>query len=315
VCRAWPGDGEIDLDQEMRRVTLAVLGRTMFGRRLEEDALELGFHIERVLRYIAGRYSRPVRAPMWLPTPARKRMRESRAFVDALAADAVAHRGHGRSDLVDLLAEATDPETGSALSQQSTMNELFVFLAAGHDTTATLLTSALWLLGRPTEIQHAVADEARTVPNPTLEDLARLPLTTRVLQEALRLYPPAAALARRSTVETAVCAFRIPAGTDVFVSTWAIHRDPALWDEPQRFDPDRFLPSSVAGRDRWSYLPFGGGERRCIGEHFALAEATIGLAALVRRFEVEAVHDDLPLEVPFTLTVAGPIPARVRARR
>lgn len=315
LCQRWDArDGEVDLDREMRRLTLAVLGRTLFGRPLEENSGELALHIERVLRYIAKRYSRPVRAPVWLPTPARRRMRASQAVVDQLSADIIAQRGEGRSDLVDLLAEATDPETGQALSPRAIMDELFVFLAAGHDTTATLLTAALWLLGRHHDIQDAVAEEASAVGTPTVDDVVRLPLTARVLQESLRLYPPAAALIRRATMDTAVCGFRIPAGTDAVVSTWAIHRDPTLWAQPRRFEPDRFLPERAGGRDRWAYLPFGGGERRCVGEHFAFAESVIALATLVRRFHVDAVRDDLPLEVPFTLTAAGPIPARIRVR-
>jgi cytochrome P450 len=314
AARWRDGDGEVDLDAEMRRLTLAVLGRTLFGRPLEEDSTDLGFHIDRVLRYTKERFSRPVRAPRWLPTPARARMRESRRFVDALSAEVLDTRGGARSDLVDLLADARDPETGEPLTREELANELFVFLAAGHDTTATVLTAALWLLGRHPQIQDAVADEARAVPDPSLEDVRRLALTGRVVQEAMRLYPPAAALVRQSTVETRICGFRIPADSQSVVSIWAIHRDPDLWADPSRFDPDRFLPGQVAQRDRWVYLPFGAGARRCIGEHFAFTEAVIGLASLIHRFRVESIQNELPLQIPFTLTVEGPIPVRVQPR-
>lgn len=130
----------------------------------------------------------------------------------------------------------------------------------------------------------------------------------------MRLYPPAAALPRRATRDTSIGGFRILEGTDVFVSTWAIHRDPGLWPEPARFDPDRFLPERAKERPRWAYLPFGGGPRPCVGDHFAMAEATIALAGLVRRTEIESVEGEFPVTVPFTLTAKGPIPVRVRPR-
>jgi cytochrome P450 len=315
AARWWAAHTAVDLDQEMRRLTLAVLGSTLFGRPLAEDSTELGFHIERVLRYTKERFSRPVRAPRWLPTPARGRMRASRRFVDELAAEVLDTKGAARSDLVDLLTAAVDPVTGEPLTHEELVNELFIFLGAGHDTTATVLTTALWLLGRHPDLQEAVAEEARDVPEPSMVALPRLSLTARVLQEAMRLYPPAAALVRLSTCETAICGFRIPEGTQAIISIWAIHRDPELWDDPLRFDPDRFLPAHVAQRDRWAYLPFGAGERRCIGEHFAFTEALIALAVLVSRFRVEPHQEELPLEIPFTLTVDGPTPARVRPRR
>jgi cytochrome P450 len=295
--------------------TLAVLGRTLFGRPLEEQAAELGFHVDRVLRYMAARFRRPIRAPIWLPTPPRARMRASRAAIDAMSAEVIAStRAGAGSELVEQLLQATDPETGEPLSTEALASELFVFLAAGHDTTATVLTAALWLLGRHPDVQDAVAEEASGVPDPTYADLPRLDLTGRVLQEAMRLYPPAAAMIRRALEEGSACGYRIPAGADVIVSTWAIHRDPALWPDPTRFDSDRFLPERSAERDRWSYLPFGAGARRCIGEHFAFAEAALGLSGLVRRFRFAPLRDELPVHVPFTLTVEGPVPVRIAAR-
>jgi cytochrome P450 len=315
LAARWRTLDAVDLDHEVRRLTLAVLGRTLFGRPLEEGSAELGVHVDRILRYTRDRYSRPVRAPQWLPTPARGRMRASRRFLDGLSAEVLDSATTARSDLVDLLTEAVHPDTDAPLTREELSNELLVFLAAGHDTTATVLTAALWLLGRHPEIQEAVADEASGVPEPTMRDLPRLPLTARVLQEAMRLYPPAAALVRLATDDTAICGYRLPEGTQVIVSIWAIHRDPRLWHEPHRFDPDRFHADQVAQRDRWAFLPFGAGERRCIGEHFAFAEALIGLAMLIARFRLEPAQEELPLKIPFTLAVDGPIPARVYPRR
>lgn len=310
--------GVVDLDRDLRRLTLRVLGRSLFGRPLDRDALTLGPHVERSLRYVLNRSVTPLRAPRWLPTPQRRRARASRDVLRTLIADAVADRAQGATgdgELIDLLLTATDPETGTGMTRETIVDELMVFLIAGHDTTATTLTAALWLLGRHPQVQHQVAAEARAVGSVATADLPKLALTGRVVQEAMRLYPPAAALPRRATQDTSIGGYRIPKGTDVFVSTWAIHRDPHLWPQPTRFDPDRFLPERVKDRHRWAYLPFGAGPRSCVGDHFAVAEATIALATLVRRIEIESVDDEFPLTVPFTLTAHGPIPARVRRRR
>jgi cytochrome P450 len=114
--------------------------------------------------------------------------------------------------------------------------------------------------------------------------------------------------------DAVVDGYRVPAGTNVIVGIYALHRDPGLWDDPTRFDPDRFAPEHSRERSRWQFLPFGGGPRSCIGDHFAMLEAVLGLASLVRAAEVTSLHDDFPVALPFTMTAGAPIPARVRAR-
>jgi cytochrome P450 len=135
-----------------------------------------------------------------------------------------------------------------------------------------------------------------------------------VLHEGLRLCPPGAAVARMTMQDLEVDGHRVEAGTMVMVGIYALHRDPALWDNPLVFDPDRFSPENSKGRDRWQYLPFGGGPRSCIGDHFAMLEATLGLATTIRLAEIRSLDDDFPLAVPFTTVAAAPIPARVRPR-
>lgn len=310
--------GPVDLDREMRRLTLGVLGRTLFGRPLDGDAVAVGPHVDRSLRYALNRSLIPLRAAAWFPSYPRRRAIAARDALRALISEAVAQRSQapsGDGELIDLLLSATDPETGAGMTPEAIVDELMLFLVAGHDTTATTLTAALWLLGRHPEVQEEVAAEARTVGAAiSMADLPHLAVTCRVLQEAMRLYPPGAALPRRTTQDTSIGGYRIPEGTDVYVSTWAIHRDPGIWPDPTRFDPDRFLAERVAERSRWAYLPFGAGPRSCMGDHFAMTEAAIALATLIRRTQLESIEDEFPLTVPFTLTAKGPIPARVRAR-
>ena len=196
-------------------------------------------------------------------------------------------------------------------------NELVVFLLAGHDTTATTLTYALWALGRDQQLQDRVAAEvaSRGEGPLTVDDVAELPYTVQVLHEALRLCPPAPAIGRLAMRDVVVDGFRIPRGTNVVVGCYALHRDATLWDEPERFDPGRFSRERSEGRSRWQYLPFGAGPRSCIGDHFAMLEATLGLAAIIRAVHIESQEGTFPLALPFTMTAGGPIPAQVRARR
>ena len=315
----WVEGTRIDLDKDMRGLTLRVLGRSMFGVDLDEHAADLGPSIQQVLNYATSRGLRPVRAPRSLPTPARWRFRRALAEIHAVIEGAIAgYRADPDRDceLVRLLLAARDPETGRPLTHDEVVSDLAVFLIAGHDTTSTTLTYALWALGHHPDLQDRVAEEVGELGDRplTVRDVPALPFTVQVIHEALRLCPPAPALARLATRDTVVDGFRIERGTNVIVGTYALHRDPALWDAPETFDPDRFSAERSRGRDRWQFLPFGAGARSCIGDHFAMLEATLGLASIVRRRRVTSLDADFPLALPFTMTADGPILARVETR-
>jgi len=246
-------------------------------------------------------------------------MRRSLAALHGVIDRAVAQaRSSDDSDaeLVRLLVEARDPDTGQPLSDEAIRAELLVFLLAGHDTTATTLTYALWALGRDGAIQGRLAAEAQALGDRVLqvEDASRLPYTVQVLHEALRVCPPAPAFGRLAMRDVVIDGYRVPKGTNVVVGAYALQHDPALWEHPERFDPERVSPERAQGRSRWQFFPFGAGPRSCIGDHFAMLEATLGLATIVRRVEIEAMTGDFPIALPFTMTAGGPIPARVRAR-
>ena len=320
VAAGWPDGGEIDLDAECRRLTLRALGRSVLGLDLDEHADAIAEPVRVVLTYIADRALRPLRAPRWLPTPARRRARAAAAALQKLAADILqACRADPtvEAPLVRALIAATDPATGSGLSDDEICNELIVFLAAGHDTTATTLGYALWSLGRHRELQQRVVAELADLGDRDLtpDDIPRLGYTVAVLHEALRLCPPAAAIGRTAMQDIAVDGYRIPRGTTLIAGVYAVHRDPQLWDDPLTFDPDRFSAANSKTRDRWQYLPFGAGPRSCIGDHFAMLEATLALATIVRQVDVHSLREDFPLAVPFTTVAAEPIPARVLRRR
>lgn len=320
VVDTWSDGGDVDLDADCRRLTMRSLGRSVLGIDLNERAAVIAEHMHIASSYAADRALRPVRAPQWFPTPARRR---ARAAVDAMrrVTDDIlqACRADPSRDapLVHALIAATDPETGQPLSDDDICNDLLIFMLAGHDTTATALTYALWALGHHPDIQDRVAAEAAAIGDRELtpQDVTRLGYTVQVLHESLRLCPPAAGVGRLATRDIAVGGYRVEAGTLLAVGIYALHRDPDLWENPYVFDPDRFSAENSAGRDRWHFIPFAGGTRSCIGEHFARLETTLALATIVRAAEIVSVDDDFPVDVPFTTVARGPIRARARPRR
>lgn len=320
VADGWRDGSTIDLDFECRRLTLRALGRSVLGVDLGEHVLALAEPMRVALGYVTDRVAAPVRAPRWLPTPARRRARAASATLHRLA-DGILQtcRADPTLDapLVRGLMAATDPATGRGLTDREICDELVVFMLAGHDTTATTLAYALWTLGNHPDIQRRVATEVAEVGTHELtpDDVARLPYTVQVLQEALRLCSPGAMTARTVVRDIAVDGCRVPAGSVVGVGIYALHRDPALWERPEEFDPDRFSPENSAGRNRWQYFPFGGGPRKCVADHFAMLESTLAIATLVRHREISSRSTEFPLAVPFTMVAAEPIYARVTQRQ
>jgi cytochrome P450 len=218
--------------------------------------------------------------------------------------------------LVRALIDTKDPHTGLPLSDREICDELVLFMLAGHDTTSTTLTYALWALGHHQVLQDRVDVEVAELGDRPLtpDDVPRLGFTVAVLHEALRLCPPAPVISRMVMRDIEVDGCRVAAGTIAVVGIYAMHRDPTLWDNPLEFDPDRFGPQRSKGRSRWQYLPFGGGPRSCVGDHFAMLEATLALATIVRRVDIRSLDRDFATAVPFTAVAANPIRARVRQR-
>lgn len=312
-------DRYVDLDVECRRITMASLGRSVLGIDLNERAGVIADHMHVASSYTADRALRPVRAPRWLPTPARTRARAAVSAMRQVTIDILAAcRADPTRDapLVHALAAATDPDTGRPLSDEDICNDLLMFMLAGHDTTATALTYALWVLGRHPDVQDRVAAEVVRLGHRELtpEDVPRLGYTVQVLNEALRLCPPAAGVGRVALRDIAVGGYRVEAGSLLAVGIYALHRDPAIWPDPSTFDPDRFSVENCAGRDRWHFLPFAGGARSCIGEHFARLEVTLALATIVRALRIRSAAADFPVDVPFTTIAKGPIGALVASR-
>lgn len=318
IAARWTDGQQVDLDAECRRLTLRALGRAVLGINLDEHADTIAGPLKTTQEYVTARLTSPVKMPRWLPTPAQRRARNGAATLRRLAADVLqACRADPTRDapLVRAMINAVDPTTGLALTDDEILNELVVFMMAGHDTTATTLAYALWALGRHPDMQDKIRAEAEAPGNRelTADDVPALRYTVQVLHEALRLCPPGAGVPRLATRDMVVDGHMVKAGAVCVVGVYAMHRDPALWDRPLEFDPDRFA-EGAAPRDRWQFLPFGGGPRTCIGDHFAMLEATLALATIVRSTEIRSLDEDFPIVMPFTLAAGQPVYARVKAR-
>ena len=216
-------------------------------------------------------------------------------------------------DLLTRLLEAID-EDGERMSDRQVRDEVLTLFVAGHETTATGLAWTLYYACRDPATYAALEREADAVGDtPGASDLPRLGLCLRAFKEALRLAPPVYVFGRDSREPVTIGGYALPAPTNVMVSPWALHHSPRLWDQPERFDPDRFLPEKEPGRHRYQYLPFGAGPRVCLGSHFAYMEAQLALAVLLRRYRFELRRDDEP-EPGATLRPRHGVRMRVRRR-
>jgi len=315
AATSWRDGSEIDLDQESRRITMRVLGRTIMGFEPGSYTDELVDPLRRISKYIADRGRAPVKLPSWVPTRERRFAVRFNKVAHDLAAQILRDcrtDAQLSAPLVRAMMEARDPETAEPLTDEEICHELVIFLASGLETTATTLAYALWELGRHPEIFDRVAAEVSAVDDAALRTNPRshLPYTVSVIQEALRLGGPTPAVMRIARQDMAVDGFRVEAGSMLMVGVYAMHRDPQLWDRPLEFDPDRF--SDGRSRMQWQFLPFGGGPRSCIGEFFALTAATLELASIVRHCRLTSRSATFPITAPLTIVPDGPIPALVQ---
>lgn len=290
-----PDGTELDVDAACVQATLEVVGRTLFDADLAADGERVVAAVHDALGVVVQRARTP--QPAWLPTPSARRLARAVATLDRTCADVVRGRraqgvGGRDRDLLSLLLRSAEAEGG--LTDAQVRDELVTLVIAGHETVASALSWTLLLLADHPRAQQRLHDELDTAladgGAPAWRDLARLPYVRAVVDEALRLFPPAWVVTRRAERADVVCGVRVPAGTLVVVSPWLVHRRAADWPDPLVFDPDRFATERSA-TPRGSYLPFGVGPRLCIGRDFAVVEAVLVLATLLRRHRVSLPVD------------------------
>ncbi len=300
---------EIRLHEQMMGLTMRIVGRTLFGLDLGTDLGELGPAITVCLNKANDVAESALPLPLWLPTPGNIRFARAKRALDRIVHQIIETRRHAepRDDVLGMLMSATDESGTERMSNQQLRDEVMTLFLAGHETIATAMSWTFWALHKPAQVLGGRA--------PGFEDLPALPYTGQVIDEVMRLRPPVWIVERQALAEDRLGPWRIPAGTIVAVSSWMMHRHPSLWDDPLRFDPERFSPDNSAGRPKHAYLPFGAGPRICIGNHFALMEAKIILATIIQRYQIEVLDpDDIAFDPKVTLRPVGGMPARLRRR-
>ena len=283
----------LDVASEMMRLTYGIVGQTIFSADVGPDADAVERAMPIVLAHTFGRLERLINLPDWVPTPRNRRYQKAVADIDAVVFRIIEeHRqaeqanGPGR-DMLSMLLRIQDETTGEALTDEQLRNATLTLLLAGHETTANALTWVFYLVSQHPAVESQLRDEVRAVLGdrpPTLDDLALLPYTKMVIQETLRLYPPIWIIERRVIADDAVGAYYLPAGSAVIIAPYVLHRHPDFWDRPEVFDPGRF-----ANPVRDAYMPFGAGERYCIGSEFAMMEAQLITAMVAQSFRLELV--------------------------
>lgn len=302
-----PGE-PLEISAEMSRLTLGIVGRTLFSTDLGGEAEGVGKALEFALQDGFSRVGRFVALPFGVPTPANRRHLAAIRTLDRIVYGLIDGRlrsGEEKDDLLGMLLEARDEETGEGMGRKQLRDEVITVLSAGYETTARALTWTFYLMDRNPEEAARLREELETVlgnRDPDYDDLPRLGYTGRFIQESMRLYPPVWGLARLAREYDEIGGYPIPKASRLIISSYITHRHPDLWDNPERFDPERFTSERSEGRPKYAYFPFGGGPRRCIGVNFATLEATLVVAMVARRFQLSLVPGHtVEMEPSFTL--------------
>ncbi len=350
VVDTWSDGATIDMARETTRIAMSVAGKTLFDIDTFEDADALGDALTTVLEWVGtatgsapmviqarasvmlGRIadrsprfetrlrqlSRRAMIPIRFPGARTRALEAALDFLERRVRRMIAERRADPGDRADLLSRllaARDADSGTAMSDKQVRDEVLTLFVAGHETTANALAWSLMLLCQNPDWHARARAEARAIATPSAADPAALPILTRVFKEALRLYPPVYIFGRVASRETEIDGYAIPKGSVVLVSPFALHRRPDLWPEPERFDPDRFLPEAEAARARTAYLPLGAGPRVCIGSTFALTEGPLVLATVLGRADVALANPRGAEPEPVaTIRPKNGLPMRVELR-
>jgi cytochrome P450 len=309
----WQNGQALDVVATMHRLTTRIAAATLFSTAMDADAsAELEWCVPIVQRGMHRRITLPIAPLHRLPTPRNRQYDSSitrlRSVIDRIIAERMGdYSDHG--DLLSQLLSARDPEGGESLGSSELHDQVLTLLMAGSETTANALVYSWYLLGKHPEVEsrlHAEVDEVLGGRMPTFDDLPRLTYVKQVFTEALRLYPPAWMFTRIATCDTELGSFSLPAGSVVLCSPYILQHDPALFPDPEHFDPDRWSPARVGTVPRGAFVPFGGGTRKCIGDGYAMAEGALILAAIASRWNLRSIPGEEIQPVPTVSLGAEP---------
>jgi cytochrome P450 len=287
--KQWRSGETRNIAEEMMKLTLEVAVRTLFGTSLASDSENIGRAMTFLMRHQLRRARSPWRIPADWPTPANRRAKREMEFMDSLVFRIIAERkqeSQPRNDLLTLLMAAMH-EDGSQMTERQLRDEIMTLFIAGHETTALTLSWTWYLLGENPAAETRLHEELQGVlggRSAEVADLEKLPYLHAIVQESLRLFPPAFMMARTNVEPMQLGGYEIPPGTTLLSSQWIMHRDPRFYSKPERFLPERWLAGLEAKLPPGAYFPFGDGPRRCIGQGFAMLEAALVIAAIAQKF-------------------------------
>jgi cytochrome P450 len=289
LLASWVPGRTVDIYTEMMRLTLAITARTLFDADVEGDASKVGEALERLQENFLQRFQSLLPLPLWIPTSQNLRIRGVVRRLDQILYRFIEQRrqtSEARKDLLSILLHARD-EGGGQMSDRQLRDEAMTIFLAGHETTALALSWAWYLLGQHPPVEERLAAEVRDVLGerlPTADDVPRLSYVEKVVQEAMRLYPPVYVVGREAVRDCEIGGFPIPRGMTLLMSQWVLHRDPRFFEEPEVFRPERWTEGLAKQLPKFAYFPFGGGPRVCIGNTFAMMEMVLVLATIAQQF-------------------------------
>jgi cytochrome P450 len=301
LLHEWQHGEERDIHKEMMRLTLQIVGKTLFDADVERDAQDIGKSLELLLE-LGANFRRTIFIPQWLPTPTNLRQERAIRQIEKVLYRIIAEKrasGRDSGDLLSMLLAAPD-EDGSRMTDQQLRDEAITLFLAGHETTANTLSWTWWLLAQNPAVEAKLHAELRTVlagRAPSLDDLPKLVYTNYIITESMRLYPPAWGTARTAIEEHEIAGYAVPKGSGVSFAQWTVHRDARWYDAPEEFRPERWEGDLLKRIPRFAYFPFGGGPRQCIGNTFALMETALTLATIAQQYRFRLVegHPVVPL--------------------
>ena len=324
MLREWEGHAlrqeAFNATHELMRLTCRVVARALFGSDVADSASSIVGYINTINQHITEKVSNPFRLPRWLPNRKNREYQRALRELDKIVYGIIEDRhrtGETYHDLLAMLMETEDADTGERMSDRQVRDEVVTLFIAGTETSAVALSWMLYLLAKhPKEAEQLYEEVTQGASEtPGAEDMTKLVRTHWVVQEAMRLYPPAWIIGREAWEDDELDGHFIPQGSQVYICPYIIHRHPDLWEQPERFWPDRFSDELAKERHKFAFFPFGGGPRYCIGNHFAMMEMQLALSLIIKKFDIKLDgEEDIPVEPLISLRPRGGVHLRLTER-
>jgi cytochrome P450 len=306
----WKAGHTVNLYREMHTLAFRIVARSLFGADVSEEVLrELSGNISIIQRFVTRRIRQPFLHPWFVVSGSMRRHDVVSQRSHELVLELIRARkesGEIHNDLLDLLLSSRYEDTGELMTEKQVLEESLILFIAGHETSANALSWCFYLLSQHPEWYAAVRDENKT-PSTTFGELMRRDLTRQVINETMRIYPPAWIIDRLSNDDDEILGFSYPKDTLAILYTYGVHHDEDLWPDPLRFDPTRFTPENMKEHVPYSYLPFGGGPRLCIGNQFAMMEMLLVVSHVVRNFQLQLIGEHPAMQPLVTLRPKGEV--------